>query len=81
MFQSWYYGDGGGEKQVVQPLSKHWATLHMFFSLMSLITSKRRSFIKCPKDGVTCCKAMQRKEKEKPYDGTEINILLLKKYT
>ncbi|KAF3949521.1 hypothetical protein CMV_024618 [Castanea mollissima] len=59
MFQSWYYGDGGGEKQVVQPLSKHWATLHMFFSLMSLITSKRRSFIKCPKDGVTCCKAMQ----------------------
>ena len=26
------------------------------------MTGKRRSFIKCPKDGVTCCKMMQSKQ-------------------
>nr|POE82486.1 hypothetical protein CFP56_74213 [Quercus suber] len=51
------------DSMVVQPLSEHWITLSTSFSLITMKkrgpACKRSCFIKCPKDGVICCKVMQ----------------------
>ena len=44
---------------VVQPLSKHWVTLHMFFSLMSLITT---SMGHCVMDGQSSWSSLSQRD-------------------